>query len=261
MKSIHKTIGLALALAFVPLACNDATGPEGGTPLTLSIMVPGSGGAAPAAALFNAGELTLSDGVNTLVIQSAEVVLREIEFERAEVLGGCGADDGEVDGTDDDSCEEFKAAPILLSLPLDGTVDQTITVAVLPGAYDEIEFDVHKLSDDGLDQALLDQHPEFEGISVKVTGTWNGNPFEYTSDLEAEQEIEFATPLQLDGAGNVTLSVDLATWFADGSGNLIDPSSANNDLVENNIEASFEGFEDDDHDGVPHDEDDDELSS
>lgn len=262
----RKLVGLALALAVALVACDDSTGPNGGSLLTLSIMVPGSGGAAPAPALFGAAELRLDDGQNTLVIQSAEVVLREIEFERAEYVGGCGDDDGEVEGSDDDSCEEYETAPRLMPLPLDGSVDQRISAVVPAGAYDEIEFDVHKVGGDDLDLAFLNDHPTFDGISVRVMGTWNGTAFEYTSDLEAEQEIEFVTPIQADGAAmNVTLSVDLANWFADAVGNLIDPASAlkgmpNEGLVKNNIEASIEGFEDDDHDGVPHHDDDDELN-
>ncbi len=263
----QRMVSLALALAMALVACNDSTGPTDASRLTLSFVVPGTGGAAPAPALFAAFDITLDDGQNELIIQSAEVVLREIEFERAEELAGCGDDDDEVEGGDDDSCEEFETAPMLVSLPLDGSVDQTISVDVPIGSYDEIEFEVHRVGDDPLDLAFLDDHPDFDGISVRVTGTWNGDPFEYTSDLEAEQEIEFDTPLEADGGSiGVTLSVDVATWFVDGSGNLINPSDALGggllgELVEDNIENSFEGFEDDDHDGVPHDEDDDEADS
>jgi len=62
----------------------------------------------------------------------------------------------------------------------------------------------------------------------------------------------------------VTLSIDVLSWFIAGDGvTVIDPGTAeaggaNAQLVRNNIEDSFEGYEDDDHDGVPHDEDDDE---
>lgn len=262
---------VAVAAALALVGCDEnPTGPSnGGTTVRLSVTVPG-GGAAPAAGLFAAG-LQLEDGTNTLLIESAEVVLREIEFERADELAGCDEDEGEIEGSDDDSCEEYKTDPILLSLPLDGSVAKQLDVTVDAGRYDEIEFDLHKLSgDDPLDQALLSANGDWEDISVRVIGTWNGQPFEYTSDLDAEQEIELATPMDIGAGGatvNVTLSVDVATWFRsnplDPTSALIDPSSAlkdgpNEEIVEDNIEDSFEGFEDHDEDGVPHDEDEDE---
>ena len=53
---------------------------------------------------------------------------------------------------------------------------------------------------------------------------------------------------------NLTIVLDLATWFVDAQGNLIDPDSANKggnneNLVRDNIKASIEAFEDKDKDG------------
>ena len=53
---------------------------------------------------------------------------------------------------------------------------------------------------------------------------------------------------------NSTIVLDLATWFVDAQGNLIDPNSANKggdneNLVKDNIKASIEAFEDSDKDG------------
>jgi hypothetical protein len=53
---------------------------------------------------------------------------------------------------------------------------------------------------------------------------------------------------------DLTLFVDLDRWFRDGSGNLVDPASANTgnaneSLVESNITSTLHAFEDEDHDG------------
>ncbi len=199
----------------------------------------------------DAGELVLEDETNTLVIRSAEVVLREIELERV---------DGECDVEPEDDCEDLETGPMLVALPTDGSVERQISVEVTVGTYDEVEFEIHKVGGDDEDDAFLEAHPEFDHVSVRVQGSWNGVDFTYTSDDDAEQEIELAPPLVVEENTEtvaLTLSVDLATWFTDG-GTLIDPNTAldgggNEDLVEDNIEQSFEIFEDDDEDGEHHD--------
>ncbi len=246
----------ALALTATLGACDLFTGPDRPTgSVSLSFVVPGTGAAASAARLFGAAGVTLTDGAgNTLVIQSAEVVLREIEFERADEPTGCDAAEGEDEASDDPACEDYETDPLLASLPLDGTVAWETTADVPYGTYDEIEFDVHKVSgDDPADAAFLDANPGYDGISIRVTGTWNGADFVYTSSLNEEQEIELAPPMVVDensGPVNVTLSIDVSTWFRDASGALIDPNSPE-DLVKHNIKDSIEGFEDDDSDGAP----------
>lgn len=252
-------VALALALTSLVAACDDnPAGPNpGGTAVTLSIGI----GAGPAAApgLFAAG-LELDDGVNTLVIETAEVVLKKIEFEHVST-SGCDSE------SSDDDCEEFEAGPYLVDLPLDGSVTREIEATVPPGTFDEIEFEIHSPDDDtpeDLDFRL--ENPDFAEISIRVTGTYNDAAFEYSTEMDSEQEIDLASPLVVtpeSGPVNVTLTIDISTWFVAAGGTLVDPATANKDqpneeLVEGNIEASIEGFRDDDRDGVPHDDDDDE---
>jgi hypothetical protein len=252
-------VTLVLILASLVAACDDnPAGPNaGGTPVTLSIAIGAGPGAAPG--LFAAG-LELDDGVNTLVIESAEMVLKEIEFEHVST-SGCDS------GVSDDDCEEFETGPYLVDLPLDGSVTREIGATVPPGTFDEIEFEIHSPDDDTPeDLDFRSRNPAFAQISIRVTGTYNDAAFEYTTEMDSEQEIDLASPLVVtpeSGPVNVTLTVDISTWFVAPGGTLVDPSTANKDqpnqeLVENNIEASIEGFRDDDGDGVPHDDDDDE---
>jgi hypothetical protein len=116
--------------------------------------------------------------------------------------------------------------------------------------YDELEFDIHKPEDDGRDREFLRANPEFARISIRVRGTFNGQPFVYTSDLNAEQESDLRPPLVVAEARTVslTLLVDLRQWFLNGSGTAyVDPRSANKgganeNLVRDNIRDSFEAL-------------------
>jgi hypothetical protein len=119
-----------------------------------------------------------------------------------------------------------------------------------------VEFEIHPPSSSD-DAAFTAANPGFEGVSVHVAGTYNGVAFDFVSDLEAEQEIHFATPLVVaEGAAtDLTLSVDLATWFRDATGMIVDPVTAakgqvNENLVKDNIRSALDAFEDHDCDGI-----------
>ncbi len=131
-------------------------------------------------------------------------------------------------------------------------------IDVEPGTYDEIEFDIHKVSnDDPEDADFRAAHPDFIGVTIRVQGTYNGTPFTYTTDLNEEQEFEIAPPLVIDentGSVNLTIRFDLSQWFRDGQGGLLDPATGNKggdneSLINENIKQSLEAFEDEDRDG------------
>lgn len=226
--------------------CGDGVGP--GSQISLSF----SGGASVSSP--NPGSLSApssSDGANTLVITKAEVVLREIELKRVEVV------DCDVI-PEPDACEKFEVGPVLINLPVDGTTSTEITIEIDPGSYTEVAFDIHKVSnDDPEDAAFRAAHPDLLGTSIRVQGTFNGVAFTYVTDLNEEQEFDLVPPLVIDentASTNLTIVLDLATWFVDVQGNLIDPNSANKggdneNLVRDNIKASIEAFEDRDKDG------------
>ncbi len=240
-----KGLTMALAVTLALAGCDSSTGPGSGVPVSLSLVVPTA--AAPAAgpaavALFAEGDLVVSP---ELTITAVQVTLGEVELERAEALSGCDEDEGEIEGSEDDACEELHLGPVTVDLNLDGVVAEGFVVSIEPGFYEELEYEI---------------------VGVSVEYTWNGVPGTFTATLEAEVEQEFPPPGMEITAGdnNLTLSVDVATWFIAGDGTtVIDPATAgvggvNESQVRNNIVNSFEGYEDDDHDGVPHDEDDDE---
>lgn len=262
---IHRLALATLGIAALGACDDDPAGPEGTVPLTLSVAVGSSVPITlnPASSPPLARSMTYEDGTNTLVIDYAALVLSEIELEGA--LDECAVGFDDDDDFDDDDCEEFEAGPILLELPLDGSVDRVLEVFVAPGTYDELEFELDAPDDDDpREQDFLAQYPEYDDVSVRVEGTWNGTPFVFVQEVDAEQETELSEPLIVTEGSqtrNLTLRLDMSSWFVDGSGNLIDPSTAladgpNEEIVEDNIERSFEAFEDDDEDG---EDDDDEL--
>ena len=266
--------------------CSDS-GTGTGNTATVRFNVATSSGAAAGAALdVSSAPETFTDGSNTLVVESAQLVLRDIDFHlvetasctdddlddangddhsgnggsdsRAAAVGGQIAMSHDDDG-DDDDCDELRIGPFLLDLPLGAGVARAFSVEVPAGSYREVEFKVHKATRES-DATLIAVHPELEQRSVRVVGSYNGVPFDFTSNVTASQEEEFDPPLTVDGttATELTLFVDLSTWFLV-NGVLVDPAQAVGEQpyasqVKNNIKASIRAFEDDDHDGEADDE-------
>jgi len=215
-------------------------------------------------------DVTQSAGDNTLVLQGVSLVLDKLELQSTD--GACAAEaesesgseaDGEESGAEHeqdmgDGCAEVETGPLLVQLPLDDAVTHMARVDLPTGTYRKLEMEIHppRAGDSG-DADFLAAHPDLEGVSVRVTGTWNGEPFTFERGIEAEQEIALDPALEVTDAttpGNVTLTFDVRSWFTASDGSLIDPSTAgeggaNAELVAENIRASLRGFEDADHDG------------
>jgi hypothetical protein len=277
-----------LALAGTLAACSGSgTAPTAKTQVTFSLSSKALG-ASPSRGAFLSD--TVSGGGATLVLDSVQLVLRDLRFKRVED-GSCPDDDsasssmvhanggndgsghegnggheGDDNGGDGqhDACESFNAGPFLLDVPLGGGVDRAFSVVVDTGTYDQLRIKIHKPrsdSGDPKDIAFLAAHPEFEKVSIRAVGSYNGAPFTFTTDLDVEQRIALVPPIAVaDSATNVdvTIKVDVSNWFSDGAGGLVDPATglkggANDHLVRNNIEDSFHAFRDGNHDG--HDDD------
>lgn len=275
--SLLRRTPAASLIALIAACSGEGAGPSGTTQVTFHLATQGAAVAPGPIALLSD---TLTDGTNALVLDQVQLVLRDIRF-KPEDDDGC--EDHDDDGLDDDSlvaasahrhhghpdgdgCRSFNAGPYLLDLPLGPEVTRAFSVAVDTGTYDELRIKLHKPRDDNgdlRDIEFINQHPDFDKISIRATGSFNGQPFVFEADVNAEQEMEFDPALVIaDSVTNVdvTIRVDLTGWFADGAGGLVDPATANkggpNDsLVRSNIKASFRAFRDDDRDG--HEDDDD----
>jgi hypothetical protein len=192
-----------------------------------------------------------------LELSRARILLREIELERA-------------DEDDIEDLEEFEAGPLVVDLPLDGTVEEIVVARVPAALYDEIEFEMEGLDPSAEADAaaiasdLTGRFDDFLGedrFTVIVDGTVDGEPFVYRSRVEGEKEIPLNDPVVVSQTTDIhlTLTIDLDAWFRDSAGNLVDPRAVENaELIEQNIQESFEGFEDNDRDGDNDDVEDDD---
>lgn len=232
-------------------ACSDSTAPAGG-PVALSFAARGDVATAGASgSTSTSGGTRIVSGTDTLTITSAKLVIDEVELTRG-TAGTC-VDDGDavVEVTAD--CAEIETGPYLVSLPVNGSVAAALSVQLPAGSYRDLQMKMRQAASDA-DAAFLAAHPEMNGITVLVTGTYKGQPFTWQGNVEAELELDFAPPMVADGAGNFTVNIDVGSWFRNGAGAIIDPATAgvgqeNFQFVAANIRASFEVFEDDDRDG------------
>jgi hypothetical protein len=260
------SIGLA-ALA----ACSDG-GPAATGRVEFGVATAAS---APAAGAMLFADTFTDPSGNSLVIDSVGVVVRKLHL-----VGGAdlGCDDQETPDTMPDTlpetgirasdgsehepevvgvgCEGMKLGPFLVDLPLNGGVAHEFTLTVDTGTYSGAAFQIHKPEGVG-DAFFLAAHPEYDGVSVRVVGSFNGTPFVYTTGVTDVQHVAFAPPLVVpEGTTAFTLMVDLSGWFRTGTGDLVDPATAtgnglNATLVHRNIIRSFHGFRDVDQDGHP----------
>jgi hypothetical protein len=221
----------ASALCLALAACG---GSESSSSVTISARLAGAGGAAVAGA---PRALTVAGG--RVEISELWMVIRDIKLGRPGVEGEVNAGNG----------------PFLLHLAgpaLDGGVSQEFSIEVPAGSYDELRFIVHKLEDF---QTI--GVPELDGprASLAMTLTIDGtDPLTFTSDLNEAQRIGGAFVVE-DGQApdNITISIDPAGWFQDGSGFLDPRDGANRQAIEDAIRTSIDAFEDDDRNGLSDD--------
>ncbi|MFB6279712.1 MAG: hypothetical protein ABEK75_09415 [Salinibacter sp.] len=259
-------LGLAVLLAGCDGSSVMGTSPsEDAAPVSLSFEA--ETGTSSAKTMKAQRTITDSSG-NTLRLDQVELLLREIEFDRADGAENCSAGGGP---DSDDGCAEVESGPLLVSLPLGSDSPTVVVDTTLPvGQWKEAEFEVHKLDPEvPSDSAFLQENDFPANVSIRAQGEFtpaggSAQSFTFTSDLNAEREIEFTPPVEVtaDGTTNVTFSVGLNTWFRQQDSTLVDPAKAGDrgtyeDLVEENIENSIEGFEDDDRDGEEEEENED----
>ncbi|PEN05977.1 hypothetical protein CRI93_10865 [Longimonas halophila] len=204
-----------------------------------------------ATAALTARSTTLSDsGNNELTIDRVQLAISELELDRSD-------DDGNDDNGERDDIER---GPMVIDLPLAGEGPVTFAGGIVEaGSWDELEFEIDRLERDDDDEArVLDEANFPEDTSIRVEGTYTlaggeAQPFVFTTDLEAEQELEFEPPVTVspESEEQITLSVRLNDWFRQSDGTLINPDDANaggafEDNVEDRIQDSIDYEEDDD---------------
>jgi len=228
LQSLRLTAWLA-PLAVGLVAC-DTTAP-GTRPLSLAVT---SRSTAPTTGPSTS--IVVGSGAAGITITAALMTLGEIELSPS---GSCGAETNDADAAGpandnhEDSCEELDAGPVTVDLPVDGTTKAMLHVTVPTGTYE------------GLQAELLNVQVAFTDAS--------GAKHTFTSNAEAKLEMRFSAPLTVAAGGtlNVTVDIDVSSWFKDASGAVLDPTNpANADAINDNIRKSFHAFDDENQDGV-----------
>jgi len=255
-----------LAPAVLALAACSSTGPGASRPVSLSVTTR-SPAAAPTSSPASAA-ITVGSGANSVTLTKVQVVLARIELA---TNGPCAVSVAAPPGqgeSEEDTCDELQAGPALVDLPTDGTTRVILDGLVPAGTYNKVQARLDAVSQPDSDDvatsasAFLAAHPDWKGVSVKVTGSFTdaagaAHAFTFTSEVDAEIEAAFATPVTVgSGTSNVTVAVDVASWFKDAGGAAIDPMNpANAESIDRAIRQSVRAFEDDNHDGMDdHDE-------
>jgi hypothetical protein len=240
------------------LACADSTSPKAGVPVSVSF----SASSAAGASFSRSADVSVAStsSADVLQITKAQLVLARVELVRAGATCTSETASGD-DAAEHEECAELELAPSLVDLPVAATttVVNALSVTVPEGSYSSLEAKLRPIQsgrDGGRGStAFLAAHPDLNGVSVLVEGTFNGTAFTYKGAVSSGIERTFSPPLTVTGAPlGLTVNADLATWFRSSSGALIDPRTANAgganvQLVADNIMRSFRAFRDDDHNG------------
>ena len=241
---LTRAAGLA-SVALLLAGCN--TGPTASQHLSLSVT---SRSPSPSASAVSTS-IQIGSGANSLTISQAQMVLARLELSPS---GGC-----DTTGEEDD-CDELHVGPELITLPVDGTTKIVLDALVPAGTYEGLEAKIDAVDSDDDEQgasAFLTAHPDWKGVSVRVTGVFtdaSSQTHAFTFNLEADAHIEagFSPPVTVGSStSNLTVAVDVGSWFKDSTGAAIDPTNpANAEAIQRNIRHSFRTFEDDNHDGM-----------
>lgn len=196
-------------------------------------MKASSGGSSASNKSFNTQQSTIivNDGTNEIEISEVKFFLEEFELD-----GTNGTADFELEDLND----------FIVNLPLDGT-PMIITQAEIPvGFYDEFEMEIEK-PDSDIQVTDPDFRDETGSYSVVVKGLFNGEEFTFRSTEDFEIDVDLNPPLEISEASQSTLVIEIfiPVWFMGADGMIMNPKELNNvEKINENIENSFEAFED-----------------
>lgn len=163
----------------------------------------------------------MSSGGHTIVLNSATMTASEME------LKGLSSGSGSGSAT----TEEFESGSQTIAIPVEGGTSREITADIAAGTYDKFEMKVR---------------------AIRLTGTYDGEPFDFTTVLNDELELRLTPPLVVaSGSAStaVTVALNLQSWFRNAAGGLLDMRKAASDsavsaALRANIHGSFAASED-----------------
>lgn len=214
-----------LGMAAIAAAVTGTTGCDG----TLGLDANANGSLAFAVDRVDSGLLGLSSsrpnemssGGHTIVLNSATMTATQMELKGLSSSGsGSSA-----------TTSEFESGSQTIVLPVEGGSSRQITADIGAGTYDTFEMTVR---------------------SIRLTGTYDGQPFDITTAVNDDIELRLTPPLVVaNGAAAtaVTVTLNLEAWFRSSTGGLMDPRTASSDsaiaaALRANISSSFAAHSD-----------------
>ena len=243
-------LGLVLVGITTVGACSSSTAPTTKYPMKLSVSTTKSPAAGALASMSSTSAMPVGGGASyaltfgtagELVITKAQFVLDQIELSPTE--------GNNCNGTGNNQCEELNHDAMIIDLPTGAGLNTIVQLPVAAGTYSAIEAEMQA------PEKSIAGHPEFDGRSVRIEGTYKGVPFVFTSNVKASFEMSLRPPVVVTATSkNITINIDISKWFLTAGGAAIDPAmaltgGANEALVRANIKASFSSFGDDDEKG------------
>ncbi|MGM0507242.1 MAG: hypothetical protein ACQER4_08675 [Bacteroidota bacterium] len=236
MKNLTRSFGFLLAGLLFAVSCNTTnSGADETTNLQLQMQAQSQ-----SSATTQSMSLQQQHGV---VIEEVRLYIEEMELESIQ----------------EDSLD-FENENFIVTLPLDGS-SLLITEQDIPaGTYDEFELEIEKPDDDDDQLNDSDFRDETGSYSIVVKGLYQDEAFTFRSKEDFEIEMDLNPSLEFAGGNSVLMvSIDVSSWFKGADGEGLDPKDpANLERINENIEASFEAFEDDDDDDDDSDDDEDD---
>lgn len=270
----YSIVAISLIAALLITGCS-ATNSDNPTPSDVTLQFANKGSTATKSKVgYSANGLQMNDALSiqgsngTLVITDLRFIVEDFELERVD------SECEDLEGNEEDECEEFKSEPFFVDLPLTADTLNLNTSAIEPGLYEELEFEIDDLDlseeadEDQEGKQLLAElvRSEFpnwpDEASMVIIGNFisdQGDTTAFTTYAEAELEIEmeFSPPLEVtDNSISKLLRINInpVNWFLRTDGTVFvlsdyDYSTTGNILeFEVEIENGFEEIEIDDDD-------------
>lgn len=188
-----------------------------------------------------------SAAVDSVRITKARFILRDIKFKSPQ-----------------GDSSNFRTAPMILELSLNGSVQNVGSIEVPFGSYSRIEYDVHRVEQPEITSLPASEQAQFaeflagERYSIIINGiVYNTgaapDTFAYRSKVDAKQKVDFDPAIDVSEAApavNATVVISSANWFKNQTGALVDPKDPNNEgVIDENLKASIKVYKDNNKDG------------
>jgi len=241
-KNIRTLLSLSIGLA-VMAGCDSTNSTQGDlSTASLSFQVP-------------ANTIMQKTTADTLLrIESAKIYLRSIQFHS-------GLEDSSEHEMMDDDSIAVKSDPTVVNLDLTGNTNSVVVTEIPSGTYKRVSFRLHKPenSETVLDSDFVEGTGGNQRFSVVVQGSYDGINFTYKSRRTANQHVDIEPPIVITDTVtfvNVTMLVDVNSWFMDSDSTMLNPSDSSNFTeIDNAIVRSFKAIKDNNHNGCRDDED------